>query len=200
MRTKSILFILAAALCAAAVAVPKLEFTLRDGEVVSGYLICQDRVNITLKSGRERISVNIRNIKYFGDENIAAGSGRRHFVLDDSLLLANKNEVAFINTSPDIARIRLRKVSDDGKETLFGEKTAQSGDTVIFFVPDGRFYEAVEFTRSEDEIYFGIGRPFEKRNRCNSFSRDEIELRGVPADGRVPQLRGDMLNFKRDGD
>ena len=181
----------------AAFAVSEVEFTLKDGEAVRGYLICQTRGNLTLKSGNERVTVLKKSIRYFGEENIV---GQRHFMLPDSLILVNKNEIAFIVASHDAARIRLRKVLPDGTETLFGEKTAASGDTVVFFVPDGRFYEAVEFTRSETEVYYIIGRPFEKTNRCNTFSRTEIELVGFPIGDRAPQLRGPEQNFRRDGD
>jgi hypothetical protein len=180
-----------------AFAVPKLEFTLRDGEVLSGYLICQTKGNLTLKSGSGRVTVLKKSIRYFGDKDITR---ERHFMLPDSLILVNKNEIAFVITAPDPARIRLRKILPDGSEKLWGEKSGVPGDTLVFFVPDGRFYEAVEYTRSETEIYYGIGSVFQKNNRCNTFSKDKIDLRGFTAGERVPQLRGDMLNFKRDGD
>jgi len=176
-------------------AAPILEFTMKDGKVEKGQLICEFKGRLTLKTDNSgTVSFFKKSIKMFGEQNVA---GEREFILGDSLMLVNKNEIAFIISTADAARIKLRKILPNGDEELLGEQSGIQGDTLTFFVPDGKFYEAVEYTRG-DAKYFMIGSPFEMISKCESFKKVEIDLRGAIGD-RIPQLKGDEMKFKRDG-
>ena len=190
-----ILFLVAASIFAA----PLLRFTLHDGEVITGWLICENQGRLTLKTQESgTVSVWKRSIKLFGDEDIT-GRGRREFMLGEEHTLVNKNEIAFIIDTRDAARVRLRRILPDGSVVLFGEQSGVSGDTLIFLVPDGRFYEAVEYTRGDTINYYGFGAPFDLNSRCNTFEKREISLRGFAGEN-IPQLRGDKMRFQRDGE
>lgn len=178
-------------------AVPVLEFIMKDGKMESGQLICENKGRLTLKTSNSgTVSIWKKSIKSFGDKEIA---GEREFILGDSLMLVNKNEIAFMITTTDAARIKLREVLLDGSEKLIGEQTGASGDTVKFFVSDGKYYEAVEYTRGDTAKYYGIGAAFEMKSGCETFKKADIELRGFPGQ-QVPKLKGDEMKFKRDGE
>lgn len=193
---KNILIILVAVcVCLAEVAV--LRFTLKDGEVVEGQLICEMKGRLTLKTANSgTVSVWKKSIELFGEQRIA---GAREFMLGKDYLLINKNEIAFIIVTQDDARVKLREVLADGSEKLIGEQSGKSGDTLVFFVPDGRYYEAVEYTRGDTAKYYGFGGVFAMKSKCESFAKAEVALRGFVGD-RIPQLRGDVIRFKRDGE
>jgi len=173
-----------------------LEFTFKDGSVVSGDLICESKGNLTIKSGNETISFFKKSIKLYNGQDI---SNLREFILGDSLILKDKNEIFFIVTTNDDARVKLREILPDGSEKLFDEKSGLSGDTVKFLVPDGRYYEAVEYTRGDTAKYYGIGAAFDMKNKCDKFAKVEISLRGFPGD-KIPKLKGDEQKFKKDGE
>jgi len=192
---KTSILLLVLAFCAFAVA--KLEFTLKDGEVISGQLICENKGRLTLKTANSgTVSVWKKSIKFFGGRNI---EGEREFILGDSLLLVNKNEIAFVISTRDAARVKLREILADGTEKLIGEQSGVSGDTLIFSIPDGKYYEAVEYTRGDTAKYYGIGGAFEMKSKCESFKKTEISLQGFPGE-TIPKLRGDEQKFKRDGE
>jgi len=188
---KKILILLVCPICIFAA----LNFVLRDGEIISGDLICENKGRLTLKSGVGTVSVFKKSIKQFGEKDIV---GEREFILGDSLILKDKNEIFFVITTQDAARLKLREVLSDGSEKLIGEKSGNSGDTLKFFVPDGRFYESVEHTRGEAKYYMN-GASFEMKSKCESFEKVEIELKGFP--GRdVPVLKSEERKFKKDGE
>ena len=173
-----------------------LEFTLRDGEVIRGDLICETKGNLTLKSGNGTISVFKKSIRLYKEQDI---TGLREFILGDSLILRNKNEIFFIIETIDDARIKLREILPDGSEMLIGEKSGVVGDTLKFFVPDGKYYEAVEYTRADTAKYYGFGTNFDIKTKCDKFAKTEISLRGFAGE-RIPILRGNEQRFKKDGD
>ncbi|MCL1946562.1 MAG: hypothetical protein FWF51_06430 [Chitinivibrionia bacterium] len=188
---KKILILIAIPICVFA----SLNFVLKDGETISGDLICENKGKLTLKSGGGTVSVFKKSIKQFGERDIV---GEREFILGDSLILKDKNEIFFVITTQDAARVKLREILADGSEKLIGEKSGNFGDTLKFFVPDGRFYESIEHTRGETKYYMNGG-SFEMKSKCDSFEKVEIELKGFP--GReVPVLKVDERKFKKDGE
>jgi hypothetical protein len=173
-----------------------LEFTLKDGTRVSGDLICENKGNLTLKSGSELISFYKKSIKFFNGQDI---SGAREFILGDSLIVKNKNEIIFIVATNDNVRIKLREVLPSGSEILLGEKSGVSGDSIKFEVKDALYYESVEYTRGDTAKYYMNGAFFEMKNKCEKFSKAEITLNGAIG-ANIPKLKGDEIKFKKDGE
>jgi hypothetical protein len=172
-----------------------LEFVLKEGEIVTGDLICENKGKLTVKSGSETVSFFKKSIKIYNGEDI---SGIREFVIGDSLILKNKNEIIFIVETSDAARIRLRQILPEGGEVLIDEKSGVSGEHIRFDVPDGVFYESVEYTRGDQKYYINSA-PFEIVNKCDKFSKREISLRGAIGEN-IPKLKSDEVKFKRDGE
>ncbi|MDR0303844.1 MAG: hypothetical protein LBH98_03615 [Chitinispirillales bacterium] len=172
-----------------------IEFTLKDGTYVSGDLICENKGSLTLKNGNETISIFKKSIKLYDGQDI---SGIREFILGDNLIVKNKNEIIFIVTTSDDARVKLREVLSDGDEKLLGEKSGVCGDTVKFYVPDGKYYESVEYTRG-GEKYYQTSAPFEMKSKCDKFAKAEISLLGFRGE-QIPILKGEAQKFKKDGE
>jgi len=172
------------------------EFILKDGERIVGETICEGKGRLVVKSGSSVVAIFKKSIESFNGVRIA---GAREFMLGDSLILKNKNEIFFVVDTEDNARVKLRQVLEGGGEILLGELSGSSGDTLKFYATDGKFYESVEYTRAGTYKYYWNGAIFELKNKCEKFSRAEISLQGFPGE-EVPVLRGEENKFKKDGD
>lgn len=172
-----------------------LEFTLKDGTYVSGDLICENKGSLTLKNGGETVSIYKKSIKLYNGQDI---SGAREFMVGGEFIVKNKNEIIFVVAASDGVRVKLREILPDGSEKLFGEKSGVSGDTIKFEVPDGKYYESVEYARG-DEKYYQTSAPFEIKSKCDKFEKVEISLLGFRGE-QVPKLKSEAQKFKKDGE
>ena len=155
--------------------------TLKDGSSYSGQLICQKRTTITLKTPEGTLSLGVRTIATIDSTSY---EGAKKLVLPQGVLDPRRNEIAYINYSIDSITIRLR----DSSDTMVDEKSGAPGDTLIFIVDNGIFYETVQFHRG-DLTYYLKGQKFNVTAPCNSFQKLEISLKGSPKGVKPPQLK-----------
>lgn len=180
---KLVAFILAVSSLAA------VEIELKDGETFNGDVICDLKGKLVIKQGIETISIFKKSIQRIDDVEVA---GSRKFMLDESKLLKEKNEIIYSNISRDSLTIRFR---DSNTWEILGEKTIAPEKAESFFVPDGSYIETVRYWRDSGEYYL-TGAPFTITTDCNSFERYDIELRGYDGDN-IPQLKGPKREYER---
>lgn len=170
-------------------AVTAVELELKDGSLVIGEVICEEKGKLVLKDGDETVSVYKKSIRR-ADTIVVEGS--RKFMLGEEHILRDKNELIFINGSRDSLTLRLRK-----RETFerFAEKTLGPGDSAMVAVPDGIFFETVKYWRDNGEYHI-TGAPYLIETKCGTFSRLEVELKGYAGES-FPQLKGPKRDFER---
>lgn len=167
-----------------------VELTLKDGEVISGDLICENKGQLILRDKNEVISIFKKSVAKVDTLNV---EGTRRFMLGDEYMLKEKNELIFINSSEDSLTIRLR---DSETRKYFTEKSLAAGDTVVIPVADGSFYETVRYWRPNVE-YYTEGTPTVIETKCDKFERIEIELRGYKGD-TYPKLKGPKIAYEKE--
>lgn len=167
-----------------------VELTMKDGEIISGDLICENKGNLILRDGNQTISIFKKSIAKVDTMDVA---GTRKFTLGDEYMLKEKNELIFINSSDDSLTIRLR---DSETRKYFSEKSLASGDTVVVPVKDGSYYETVRYWRPNVE-YYTEGTPTVIETKCDKFERIEIELRGYKGD-TYPKLKGPKIAYEKE--
>lgn len=165
------------------------QIILKNDTVYEGDVICQKKGSITLKSEGGTLTILKKSIKSIDSVNY---EGARSITIADSLILKNKNELAFINESTDSATIRLRNKIDSSS---VGEMTGGPGDTLLFLVPNGEYFETVEYLRGEI-TYYTKGNSFIISSSCKSYMRQLITIMGYPGTN-VPRLKSMKDLFER---
>ncbi len=167
-----------------------MTITLKDGTIITGEPICESKTALILKDGTSTVSLFKKMIATVDEESL---EGKREFMVGDSALLKEKNELIFINHSPDSCTIRLR-LSPAG--TRYIEKSGAANDTIAFALIDGSYFETVRYWRPEGE-YFTVGQPFTLESKCSAFARHEIELKGFLGE-TIPNLKGPKIAYERE--
>ncbi len=158
-----------------------VEIELRDGTIYHGDLIHQTKGKMIFKSKGARLSFYKKSIKRVDSTTVM---GKRKFMLPDSLILKERHEILFVNSSTDSVTIKLRN-GETG--AVLTEKRGASQDTILFPVADGLFSETVKYW-NDTTLYYSKGRPFEMSSKLDKFIKQEIELKGYP-DGKAPTLK-----------
>lgn len=167
-----------------------VELTMKDGEIISGDLICENKGKLTLRDKNQTITIFKKSIAKVDTIDL---EGKRKFMLGDEYMLKEKNELIFINSSADSLTIRLR---DSETRKYFTEKSIASGDTVVIPVKDGSYYETVRYWRPNVE-YYTEGAPTVIETKCAKFERIEIELKGYKGDN-YPKLKGPKIAYEKE--
>ncbi len=167
-----------------------IEIELKDGVIVKGDLLCEGKGSLTLKDGSETVQLFKKSMKRVDTLDV---SKSRKFMLGEEYVLVEKNELIYINSSPDSLLMRFR---DGETRKVITEKTIASGDSVIVYVGDGSFFETARYW-SEGREYYTAGSPFSLETKCDEFEKYEIELKGYAGDN-PPQLKGPKIAHEKE--
>ena len=162
---------------------------LKDNAAYYGDIICQKRGALVLKSGKGTITILKKSIAFIDS---MSNEGLRSLIIPDSQMVVNKNELSFINESPDTATIRLRHKETD---SIVAEGVGIAGDTILFLVPNGTYYETIRYHRQEDTYYLK-GHSFTLSTSCGTFAKQEITIKGYSG-SNVPKLKSLKDLFER---
>ena len=163
------------------------EIELKNGDLIEGNIIYQNRGKVVIKDGSSIVSIYKKSIKRYDSTNV---EGTRKLLFPDSMIVKDKNEVIIINNSSDTATVKLRK---SASKDVVAQDTLTQADTTVFMVSDGSYYETVKFKNGNKE-YYTKGRSFEISSKENSFSKVELELKGY-SDENYPKLKGPKMEY-----
>lgn len=167
-----------------------VELKLRSGEVIIGYPICENKTTLVLKENGGTVSLFKKMIAEVDGVSL---EGKREFMVGDSALLKEKNEIILKNSSQDSCTVRLRR-SPEG--IRIAEKKIGPGEQTTIAVTDGSYFETVRYWRLEEE-YFTVGNPVTINTKCSTFERIEIELKGFIGE-TIPKLKGPRSAYERE--
>lgn len=153
-----------------------LEIELTAGDTIRGDLIHQTKGKFFVKSGSEVVSIFKRSIRTVDGVTV---KGKKSFVLPDSLLLTDKNELTIQNKSgvPILLKLRNRNTHQ-----VVTEEKMNHNEQRVCNLPDGEYYTTTRFERP-DSTYFITGKPIILQSKPETFVKqiwDLLENKNFP--------------------
>jgi len=167
-----------------------VKITIKDGTIYNGDVIFENKGSVVIKEYNSSSTVSIykKSIQKVNDKDIA---GARKFMFGDSLILKNKNDLLYINSSNDTISIKIREYPS---KEIFITDTIPPHDSIKVAVPDGSYYETVKYY-NKDKVYYTKGRVVTIETKPKKFKVIKVDLKGYG--DNYPNLKGPKMEYEK---